>query len=60
MGKVIYSMELTNDSLAHMKEIEGQLAETGKLKKPVDWTTMFITEPLKSVDPKAVTLDTPK
>ncbi len=60
MGKVIYSMELTNDSLAHMKEIEGQLAETGKLKKPVDWTTMFITEPLKAVDPKAVTLDTPK
>ncbi len=45
MGKCDYRMELTNDSLLHMQEIEAQLKQTGKLTKPVDWTTMFAPLP---------------
>jgi len=60
MGKVQYRMQLTDDSLAHMKEIEAQLKETGKLTKPVDWTTMFEPGLLKATRPAAVTLETPK
>jgi len=60
MPKVQYRMELTNDSLTHMKEIEGQMKDIGKLTKPVDWTTMFEPGLLKAVNPAAVTLDVPK
>lgn len=60
MGKCDYRMVLTNDSLAHMKEIEAQLKQTGKLIKPVDWTTMFVTAPLAGVSDAAVTLDVAK
>lgn len=56
MDKCEYAMTITDDSLAHMKEIEAQLKETGKLAKPVDWSTMFIPGPLKAADPEAVTL----
>jgi ABC-type nitrate/sulfonate/bicarbonate transport system substrate-binding protein len=60
MGKVDYRMELTEDSMAHMKEIEAQVKQSGKLTKPVDWTTIFAPGPLQAADPKAVTLIAPK
>lgn len=60
MGKVEYSMRLDNDSLTHMREIEAQLKQTGKLTKPVDWTGMFIPELLRAADPAAVSIDTSK
>jgi ABC-type nitrate/sulfonate/bicarbonate transport system substrate-binding protein len=60
MSKVEYSMRLDNDSVAHMREIEAQLKQTGKLAKPVDWSTLFDPEPLRAADPAAVTLDAVK
>lgn len=60
MAKVDYSMRLDNDSLAHMREIEAQLKQSGKLTKPVDWPGFFLTDPLRATAPAAVTLDTPK
>jgi ABC-type nitrate/sulfonate/bicarbonate transport system substrate-binding protein len=60
MGKCDYRMELTNDSLRHMQEIEAQLKQTGKLTKPVDWSTMFATAPLASVSEAAVSLSVVK
>ncbi len=60
MGKVEYSMRLDNDSLVHMREIEAQLKQTGKLAKPVDWPTLFAPELLRAADPAAVTLDATK
>jgi ABC-type nitrate/sulfonate/bicarbonate transport system substrate-binding protein len=60
MGKVEYSMRLDNDSLAHMREIEAQLKQTGKLTKPVDWSGMFVPDLLREVAPAVVSLDAPK
>jgi hypothetical protein len=53
-------MRLDNDSVAHMREIEAQLKQTGKLAKPVDWTTLFAPDLLRGANPAAVTLDPPK
>jgi ABC-type nitrate/sulfonate/bicarbonate transport system substrate-binding protein len=60
MAKVDYGMRLDNDSLAHMREIEAQLKQSGKLTKPVDWSNFFLTDPLRAAAPAAVTLDAPK
>jgi ABC-type nitrate/sulfonate/bicarbonate transport system substrate-binding protein len=60
MAKGDYGMRLDNDSLAHMREIEAQLKQGGKLTKPVDWSNFFLTDPLRAAAPAAVTLDPPK
>jgi NitT/TauT family transport system substrate-binding protein len=60
MGKVDYSARLDNDSLAHMQEIEQQVKASGKLAKPVDWSTMFYADPLRAAAPAAVTIEVPK
>jgi hypothetical protein len=47
-------MRLNKDAVEHMKEIEKQLANTGKLTKPIVWDKIFWPEPLAAVDPAAV------
>jgi NitT/TauT family transport system substrate-binding protein len=54
MTRVDFEMRLNKDALDHMKTIEKQLADTGKLTKPIVWDKIFWTEPLASVDPGAV------
>jgi ABC-type nitrate/sulfonate/bicarbonate transport system substrate-binding protein len=60
MEKAKFTMRLGNDSLVHMQEIEELLKQTGKLTKPVDWSTFFYPDLLKAVAPSAVTMTAPK
>ena len=54
MTRVDFEMRLNKDAVEHMKEIEKQLANTGKLTKPIVWDKIFWAEPLSAVDPAAV------
>jgi ABC-type nitrate/sulfonate/bicarbonate transport system substrate-binding protein len=54
MTRVDFEMRLNKDAVEHMKEIEKQLANTGKLTKPIVWDKIFWPEPLAAVDPAAV------
>jgi NitT/TauT family transport system substrate-binding protein len=54
MTRVDFEMRLNKDAVEHMKEIEKQLANTGKLTKPIGWDKIFWPEPLAAVDPAAV------
>jgi NitT/TauT family transport system substrate-binding protein len=54
MTRVDFEMRLNKDAVEHMKEIEKQLANTGKLTKPIVWDKIFWPEPLAEVDPAAV------
>ncbi len=51
MTRVDFEMRLNKDALDHMKTIEKQLADTGKLTKPIVWDKTFWSEPLASVAP---------
>jgi ABC-type nitrate/sulfonate/bicarbonate transport system substrate-binding protein len=54
MTRVDFEMRLNKDALDHMKTIEKQLADSGKLTKPVVWDKIFWTDPLASVAPANV------
>ncbi len=54
MTRVDFVMRLDPGALEHMKFIEKQIANSGKLTKPVDWKKIFWTEPLASVAPASV------
>jgi NitT/TauT family transport system substrate-binding protein len=54
MTRVDFEMRLNKDAVEHMKEIEKQLANTGKLTKPIVWDKIFWPEPLAAADPAAV------
>ncbi len=56
MPRVQFEMRLDNDSLAHMQDIEAQIKQLGKLAKPVDWSSFFYLDPLRSAAPDRVTL----
>jgi ABC-type nitrate/sulfonate/bicarbonate transport system substrate-binding protein len=54
MTRVDFVMRLNPGALEHMKIIERQIARSGKLTKPIDWTKIFWSEPLASVAPAKV------
>jgi len=54
MTRVDFVLRLNPDALDHMKTIERQLAESGKLTKPIVWDKAFWSEPLAVADPAAV------
>lgn len=54
MTRVDFEMRLNKDALDHMKTIEKQLADSGKLTKPIVWKNIFWSEPLASVAPENV------
>ena len=60
MSRIDYEMVLNNGALAHMRDIEAQLKDLGKLAKPVNWSAFFYPVPLRAVSPADVSMDVPK
>lgn len=57
LPRVQFMMRLDNDSVAHMKDVEAQIKQMGKLAKPVDFGTFFYPDPLRAAAADQVTLD---
>ncbi|MGA0594086.1 ABC transporter substrate-binding protein [Enterovirga sp. CN4-39] len=60
MDKLTYDIRLQQPSLDHLKMIEGQIRQVGKLAKPVDWGAYIYPDLLKSVAPAKVGYELPK
>jgi ABC-type nitrate/sulfonate/bicarbonate transport system substrate-binding protein len=54
MTRVDFEIRLNKDAIDHIKTIEKQLADSGKLQKPIVWKNLFWSEPLASVAPENV------
>lgn len=60
MDKLIFDVKLTQPSIDHLRMIEGQIKQAGKLLKPVDWTSLVYPDLLKTVSPGRVSYDLPR
>jgi NitT/TauT family transport system substrate-binding protein len=56
LPQVKFEMMLNDDSVAHMKEVEAQIKQIGKLQKPVDYAKFVYPDPLKAAEPESVNL----
>jgi ABC-type nitrate/sulfonate/bicarbonate transport system substrate-binding protein len=60
IGKVNFDIYLDQSSIDHLKTIENQLREGGKLAKPIDWEKFIYPDVLKKVQPERVNFTLPK
>ena len=60
MPRVDFEMRLDDTALPHMQEIEAQIKQSGKLAKPVDWSTFFYLDPLRAAAPDRVSMEQAK
>lgn len=60
MRKLIFDVRITQPSVDHLVEIAEQIAQTGKLKKAVDWAEYIYPDLLRSVAPDKVDFTYPK
>jgi ABC-type nitrate/sulfonate/bicarbonate transport system substrate-binding protein len=58
--KVNYDLYLDQSSIDHLKRIEIQLKEGGKLAKPIDWEKFIYADVMKKVQPDRVNFVLPK
>ena len=54
MEKLRFGIQLNQGSIENFQIAEQQLKTVGKLRKPVDWQTLFYPDLLKQLDPAAV------
>jgi ABC-type nitrate/sulfonate/bicarbonate transport system substrate-binding protein len=54
VGKVDFDIYLDQNSIEHLRRIESQLKESGKLAKPIDWEKFIFPDMLKKVAPERV------
>jgi NitT/TauT family transport system substrate-binding protein len=58
--KVDFDIYLDQSSIDHLKRIETQLQEGGKLAKPIDWEKFIYADVLRKVEPDRVSFTLPK
>jgi ABC-type nitrate/sulfonate/bicarbonate transport system substrate-binding protein len=60
IGKVNFDIYLDQSSIDHLKTIENQLRDGGKLAKPIDWEKFIYPDVLKKIQPERVNFTLPK
>jgi ABC-type nitrate/sulfonate/bicarbonate transport system substrate-binding protein len=60
VAKVNYDIYLDQSSIDHLKRIETQLQEGGKLAKPIDWGKFIYADVIRKVQPDRVSFTLPK
>ncbi|MCC7417491.1 MAG: ABC transporter substrate-binding protein [Acidobacteria bacterium] len=60
IGKVNFDLYLDQSSIDHLKRIEAQLQEGGKLAKPIDWEKFIYADVFRKVQPDRVSFTLPK
>lgn len=58
--KVNFDLYLDQSSIDHLKRIETQLKEGGKLAKPIDWEKFIYADVMKKAQPERVNFTLPK
>jgi ABC-type nitrate/sulfonate/bicarbonate transport system substrate-binding protein len=59
MEKLSYDIRLDQQSLDHLKMVEGQIKSVGKLARPVDWNAFVYPDLLKGLAPEKVNYKLP-
>ena len=59
MAKLRFGIKLDQHSIENFQITEQQLKTVGKLRKPVDWSTLFYPDLLREVAPEAVNYKLP-